>query len=102
MKVKTIDINAKEWFDKANGNSYFSGDVTINYGMKSAKSYKMPFQYGYGQHYVDMAMQLLNKEGVINLVRHDNGSYTSTWQYCKDNNIIFRANMKENCLKRDL
>ena len=31
--LKTIDIEAKEWRDKVNGNSYFSSDITLNYGM---------------------------------------------------------------------
>lgn len=25
--IKTIDVSAKEWFDKSAGNSYFSGQV---------------------------------------------------------------------------
>ena len=36
-QLKTIDINAKEWRDKINGNSYFSSDVTLNYGMENEK-----------------------------------------------------------------
>ena len=35
MKVKTIDVQVKEWFDKVNGNSYFAGIITINFGMKN-------------------------------------------------------------------
>jgi hypothetical protein len=37
MKIKTIDITALEWFDKVNGNSYFSATVTLNFGMKDQK-----------------------------------------------------------------
>ena len=51
-ELKTIDIEAKEWRDKINGNSYFSSDVTLNYGMDSQEIIKLPFQYGYGDHYV--------------------------------------------------
>lgn len=40
-KIKTIDVTALEWFDKANGNSYFAGTVTINFGMKSQREYTM-------------------------------------------------------------
>jgi len=102
MKVKTIDINAKEWFDKANGNSYFSGAITVNFGMKSQKDYKMPFQYGYGDHYIDMGCQLLIELKAIEGKRNLNGSYPSLWQYCKDNNIILRTSKRENCKKREL
>jgi len=50
-QLKTIDINAKEWHDKINGNSYFSSDVILNYGMNSQETIKVPFQYGYGDHF---------------------------------------------------
>ncbi len=102
MKIKTIDINAKEWFDKVNGNSYFSANITLNYGTKSQKDYKLPFQYGYGSHYIDMANQYLIKEGLIEGKRHENGSYPALWHYCKDNKIILRTSKEENCLKREL
>jgi hypothetical protein len=102
MKVKTIDVNAKEWFDKYNGNSYFSAVVTTNYGTKQQKTYNLPFQYGYGEHYIDIANQLLIKEGVVNTKRNDNGSYNPLWQYCRDNKIILRTYKQENCKKREL
>ena len=38
MKVK---IEAKEWFDRVNCNSYFAGTIKVN-----DKVYLMPFQYG--------------------------------------------------------
>jgi len=102
MKIKTIDINAKEWFDKINGNSYFSAVITINYGMKSAKILNMPFQYGYGDHYIDMANKKLSDDKYINTQRRDNGTYPALYQYCTDNNIILRYNIQRNCKKREL
>jgi hypothetical protein len=38
-----ITIQTKEWFDKVNGNTYFSADVFL--GMDKILS--LPFQYGY-------------------------------------------------------
>ena len=58
-KIKTIDVDAYEWFDKTYGNSYFAGEVTINYGMKSQLGFNMPFQYGYGSSYQDEAWRQL-------------------------------------------
>lgn len=57
MKIKTIDVQAKEWFDRTYGNSYFSMNVTVNYGMKNATTFYVPMQYGYGDHYRDMAIK---------------------------------------------
>ena len=56
-QLKTIDINAKEWRDKINGNSYFSSDVTLNYGMQNEETIKLPFQYGYGDQYYYASME---------------------------------------------
>lgn len=92
--IKTIDINANEWFDRAAGNSYFSGTVTINYGMPSEISFKMPFQYGYGDSYKDAAFKLLKENGLLKEIDR-------IWEV-RDKKIILRANKVENCKKRDL
>lgn len=97
MKIKTIDINAMEWFDKINGNSYFSATIDINYKLADWITLKLPFQYGYGEHYKEMAWDLIKKE--LNL--DTKGEY-SFWRFCEENTIILRANKKENCLKREL
>ena len=96
MKVKTIDVNGLEWFDKVNGNSYFAGIVTVNFGMKDQKKFKMPFQYGYGDSYRYEAFKTLQKEGIIPETKEQ------SWQYCRDNGIITRFSMKENCKQREL
>ena len=98
MKIKTIDVNAKEWFDKVNGNSYFSARVCMNYGMPSETSFNIPFEYGYGDHYRDVAFKELQKRGYIK----DVPELTSHWRYYQDNNITARHNKQENCLKREL
>jgi len=97
MKIKTIDVNAREWFDKVNGNSYFSGDITLNYGTKKEIVLAMPFQYGYGDHFLDVACNLLDNAKLIK-----NDSFTRLPRYCRENDIILRYNKQENCKKRDL
>jgi hypothetical protein len=96
-KIKTIDVNVKEWFDTTNGNSYFAGVVTINYAMKSERLYDLNFQYGYGDHYKDMTLKLLKQVEEIPI-----DPVTPLWKYCQDNNIILRTFKQENCRKRDL
>lgn len=103
MKIKTIDIICLEWFDKVNGNSYFAATVTVNYGMKSEETYKIPFEYGYGDYYKYAAFDHLEKINVLKNVEHySNGSREQIWQYCRRNNIILRTVKHENCLKREL
>lgn len=93
MKILTLDINAKEWFDKINGNSYFSADIVVNYGMKDYLNIKLPFQYGYGDHYQYMAIEELQKQGLTDK------------KYLHDlinDGIIVRTNKQRNCRKKDL
>ena len=98
MKIKTIDVQAKEWFDRTYGNSYFSMLITINYQLKNEATIFVPMQYGYGDHFRDMAFKELQKQKYIP-VQENNISY---WQYYEDKNIIARHSKHENCLKREL
>ncbi len=98
MKIKTVDVHAKEWFDRVNGNSYFAGRITLNYGMKSEKVIEIPFQYGYGDHYRDTAFNLLIKSGVLKDVQE----MESYWRYYERKNIICRHSKEDNCLKREV
>lgn len=94
--IKTIDVNALEWLDKINGNSYFSGTITINFGMEDERTYKMPFKYGYSDQFLTEAREVLYKNNEINTIDRPL-SY-----YCREHNIILRQSKKENCLKREL
>lgn len=97
-KVYTIDLQVKEWFDKVNGNSYFSGIITVNYGRKNQFQISLPFQYGYGNHSEDTAFKALQ----TNKVFKDVLERESFWQYYSRKGIIYRYNKYENCLKRDV
>lgn len=96
--IKTIDVQAKEWFDRLNGNSYFSAEVTVNFGLKDEKRFVLPFQYGYGSHYLDMAAKKLQEEKVL----PTDEKVASFTRYCREKNIILRYSKQENCKKRDL
>ena len=95
--VKTIDIQAKEWFDKVNGNSYFSAQATINFGMPDEKTVFIPFDYGYGDHYLTIAAHQLQTDSIL-----PEGTIYSFTSWCRDNNIILRYSKQRNCLKRDV
>ena len=103
IKIKTIDINALEWFDKVNGNSYFAATAIINYQMKTERRFILPFQYGYGDHYIDMAKQHMNKQGYLkDLKKYDIGGFESLWGYCDNRKIVLRTSKRANCLQREL
>jgi hypothetical protein len=92
--MKTLDINAKEWFDKVNGNSYFSAQIVIDYDLPTYKKYFLPFQYGYGDFFQWQSLKHLQELG---LVAHNIGHL---WQL-RDNGVIIRTS-KRNALKREL
>lgn len=94
--IKTIDINAKEWFDKINGNSYFAGTITLDYGTETEETFLMPFQYGYGFSYEDEAKATLTQ---FNKISPD---YETLNAYCKRVGIILRSNIERRCKKREL
>lgn len=97
-KIYTIDVQVKEWFDKKYGNSYFGGIITVNYGRKTAKVIKIPFKYGYGDHYRDVAFKLLQDNKII----PQQDAMLSYWGYYEQNNIISRHTKQDNCLQRDV
>ena len=98
-QLKTIDIEAKEWRDKINGNSYFSSDITLNYGMDNQEIIKLPFQYGYGDQYYYSSM-----EAVKNLFPKSNWvkKKYSSWEIKDKYKFIIRNSIQRNCLKKEL
>jgi len=99
-QLKTIDINAKEWFDKINGNSYFSSDVTLNYGMNNQKTIKLPFQYGYGDQYIYSSLEKV--KNLFPKSKWYKDKYFHIYDIQKEYKIIIRNSIKTNCLKREL
>lgn len=45
-----IQATIRRWFDKVNGNSYFSARVTVTCSDGKNRSFLVPFQYGYGSY----------------------------------------------------
>ena len=95
--LHTIDISAKEWFDKANGNSYHSVQITTNFGKPDEQTFYAPLQYGYDDAYIQTATKVLQQQKLI-----PNDEYIVLWRYCEANNIALRNNITRNCKKREV
>ncbi len=93
--MKTLDINARSWYDKVNGNSYFSAEIVLDYGTETERRYFLPFQYGYGDHYQYETINELKRQKEI-----DN-KITMLYQLRDEQNVIVRAS-KIDTLKRNL
>jgi len=115
MKIKTIDIIAREWFDRVNGNSYFAAQIILNYCMRDEVLIKVPFQYGYGNQYEYAAKKILIDNHYI--VDHQCAHHEvfnapcniphidmdlAIGALCQESNIILRSSKIENCLKVDV
>lgn len=90
--MKTIDIQAKEWFDSVNGNSYFSGIITIDFGLDTEETIKMPFQYGYEKAYEQEASNLLSEAGKI-------PKGVTLWRWCSENDVVLNSKIQTGCTK---
>jgi hypothetical protein len=95
MKIKTIDIQANEYFDKINGNSYFNANIYLNYDSPNRVKIHIPFEYGYNSQYIQTATNKLNELKYINTVE-------PLWWYCRENNITLRTNKQEGFKQREL
>jgi hypothetical protein len=95
--MKSLDVNVKTWTDKMYGNTYFAGTFVTDYGTETKKTYLLPFQYGYGEQCLQEVKKLLTE---FNCISCPDGE--SLRNYCRENNIILRFNMQENCKKSEL
>lgn len=95
-KIKTVEVYAKQWFDKANGNSYFSAHVIVDRGTDTEKTLLVPFEYGYGSQYEYSAFQAIKNEYSVGL------DETVPWKFYSNNGIFYVHVLTENCKKRDV
>ena len=95
MKIKTIDIQANEYWDKVNGNTYFNANIYLNYDSPNRVKIHIPFEYGYNSQYIQTATNKLIELKYINTAE-------PLWCYCRQNNIALRTNKQEGFKQREL
>lgn len=86
----TVDIDALEWFDKINGNSYFSVRIRIN---GDEVDRRLAFGYGYGDAYRYDSLRLLE---ILGYVTND-----ETYQGLREAGVKVHASI-HNALKREV
>lgn len=80
MKIKrSVYIEGREWFDRTYGNTYFSARIWVD-GKQVAT---LPFQYGYGDHYLSEAASVLKEMGYLDDHRKP------LWQHATDMDFDF-------------
>ena len=75
-EIRSIFIECREWFDKVNGNSYFSARIWVNGGQVAI----LPFSYGYGDFYIYEAQKKLLELGYLPQENKNNSLFTISQQ----------------------
>lgn len=75
IEIKSMFIECREWFDKVNGNSYFSARIWVNGGQVAI----LPFQYGYGDQFIYEAQKKLLELGYLS----QEGKSRGMWSIAK-------------------
>ncbi len=68
MNIKTLIITGKQWFDRVNGNSYFSARCTVNFGLPDEYFFAVPFQYGYDSQFEYACYQRLSESTGFDII----------------------------------
>lgn len=69
--MQSIFIEAREWFDKTGGNSYFSARISVDGELVGY----LPFQYGYESQYLTNSAHWLHAQGFISFEDKRKGLY---------------------------
>jgi len=94
-----ISIFGRRWFDKVNGNTYFSAIGMIN----GIEVVNINYEYGYGNQYEDRVVDELEKLGYFpGRVCYDNGCNESMWQYLRRCNFVYNSTVCDVTRKKDL
>jgi hypothetical protein len=59
---ENIELHGRKWFDKVNGNTYFSARIVIP-TVNGIRWFSVPYQYGYGDHWVHECRAVLKRVG---------------------------------------
>jgi len=92
--LKTVTVYVREWFDRVNGNSYFSGVVIMNDSLENQETISLPFQYGYGTASEYAAMDAIRAR--FPRVKWDS---RPLWQL-RDRKIPYSYVKQENCTRK--
>lgn len=78
-QVQKLELTGRRWFDRKNGNTYFSASATLN-GEEVAR---IAYEYGYGENWLDRICDELNWAGVLPVERetYSNGLTEVPWRW---------------------
>jgi hypothetical protein len=93
-KTKSITIIGKRWFDKVNGNTYYSAIGLVN----GKQETEIKFSYGYGVQYEQDTIAALRAKGFL---KETDEKYPKSATF-KDVGIDFYSSVSDVRRKKDL
>ena len=98
-KVRRVTIIGRKWFDRLNGNTYFTAEILVN----GIHVHSMPYEYGYDSQYEHSSMDWLRKSGLIPAFKqYANGGYEAVWQWKEREGIDFYSIASYVATKKEL
>lgn len=98
IKVKEIHIEGRRWFQKTYGNTYNTTKTLVVFSDGTTKEFFTPMEYGYGDHYKDIAIKNLVNEKILPKLDNDRFYYWADFQELKIE-LYYNA---IDCLKKEL
>ena len=101
MRIISIVVEGRKWFDKINGNTYHSANVIVTMD-RDVKVLKVPYQYGYGDQYLQSAFDELEKAGFLKLERYKSGASEPPWRWAEEHGVTLIYSAVDVAKKKDL
>jgi hypothetical protein len=102
MKIFSIVVEGRKWFDKVNGNTYHCANVIVTTD-EGVKVLKAPYQYGYGDQYLYSAFDELEKAGIAKLERYkESGGTQAPWSWAQKHGVTLVYSAVNVAKKKDL
>ena len=110
-----IDVQARKWFDKVNGNTYHTVKISIENNGENDTLKTKGIVYGYDDHYQQTACEMLNKAGYkVNAQTVKKVNAAAGYELLKDTSFkygyfyglhryarMLDYSVTDNCTKRD-
>lgn len=91
---KAITILGRRWFEKTNGNTYFSCRIIVD----GNEAHRIAFHYGYGDHYITVARDWLKAKKRLPYMKNNE----SLWRYCSRKDVDLITDVCDVGRKKDL
>ena len=97
--MKTLSIFGRRWYRRRIGGTYCTAEIAVD----GVTIHKTVEQYGYGDHYLDIVGDWLEKNGYLSdREHHENGSKEALWRYCERKGIAFEYRAVDVSRERDI